>query len=113
MNKIEAYIKPHKVSDVTMALQKLEGLPCMSVTDVRGFGRRAERDAPHPSIDDLMDFAAYARIEIFCTDDTVEEIVATIQKAAHTGVRGDGKIYVSPVKTAVRIGDSARGDEAV
>ena len=39
MKEVKAYIKPHKLSDVTLALQKLKGLTGMSVVDMRGFGR--------------------------------------------------------------------------
>lgn len=104
MKKIEAYIKPHKLDDVTMAIRKIEGLRGMSVVDVRGFGLREERTAPHPRIDDLMDFAHYVRIEIFCKDELVEELVSVIDRTAYTGLRGDGKIYVSDVERAFKIG---------
>jgi nitrogen regulatory protein PII len=107
MKKIEAYIKPHKLDNVTMAIQKLEGLRGMSVVDVRGFGRGEERTAPHPRTDDLMDFAHYVRIEIFCKDELVEELVSVIDRTAYTGLRGDGKIYVLDVEKAFKIGRGA------
>ena len=39
MKNIIAYIKPHKLSKVTLALHNIEGLPGMSVSDIRGFGK--------------------------------------------------------------------------
>jgi nitrogen regulatory protein PII len=104
MKEIRAYIKPHKLNDVTSALQKVQRLRGMSVVEVKGFGRRGEKDARHPIVDDLMDFARYSKIEIFCYDDLVEELVAVIEKNAYTGLRGDGKIYVSDVERAFKIG---------
>lgn len=113
MKEIRAYIKPHKLSEVTLALHRVEGLTGMSVTDVRGFGRgRGKRDE-HPSLDEVGDFLAIVRIEVFCKDEFVEKIISTIERAAHTGLRGDGKIYVVPGEQAVRISTGERGEKAV
>ena len=104
MKEIKAYVKPHKLNDVTQALKKVAGLRGMSVMDVRGVGRRGVDDSCYPVIDDLMDFARYTRIEIFCDDGLAKELVALIDKNACTGLRGDGKIYVSDVDVAFKIG---------
>lgn len=104
MKQIQAYIKPHKLNDVAMALQKVEGLRGMSIMDIRGFGRREEKDSSRLSIDDLIDFAKYVKIEIFCHEDLLDEVIGVIDKNAYTGLRGDGKIYVTEVVKAVKIG---------
>ncbi len=104
MKEIKAYVKPHKLNDVTQALKKVEGLRGMSVLDVQGFGRRGVDDSCHPVVDDLLDFARYTKIEIFCDDGLVDELVALIDGNACTGLRGDGKIYVSDVDIAFKIG---------
>jgi nitrogen regulatory protein PII len=109
MKEIKAYIKPHKLGDVARALQRVEGLRGMSVVEVKGFGRREDDDAYHPSVDDLMDFARYSKIEIFCHDDLAEELVSVIEKHAYTGLRGDGKIYVSDLDKAFKIGKGRIG----
>ena len=113
MKEIKAYIKPHKLSKVTMALHKVEGLTGMSVVDVRGFGRGKAKDAPHRIVEDLVDYVPHVKIEIVCTDDVVEKIVSVIEKTAHTGLRGDGKIYVLTIDDAVRIQTGERGEAAV
>lgn len=113
MKEIKAYIKPHKLSKVTLALHKVEGLTGMSVVDVRGFGRGRGKDAPHRIVDDLVDYVPHVKIEIVCTDDKIEEIVSTIEKEAHTGLRGDGKIYISTIDDAIRIETGDRGEAAV
>ena len=112
MKEIKAYIKPHKLSAVTLALHGIEGLTGMSLTEVRGFGRSKAKNAPHRLTDDLDDYVPHVKIEIFCRDELVETIVNVIQKAAHTGLRGDGKIYVLPVETALRIQTNERGQNA-
>jgi nitrogen regulatory protein PII len=112
MKEIKAYIKPHMHSKVTRALQKVEGLTGMSVTDVRGFGRGRAKGAPRGD-DDLLDYSLRMKIEIFCKDENVDEIVSLIERTAHTGLRGDGKICVTPVEMAVRISTGERGEIAV
>jgi nitrogen regulatory protein PII len=112
MKEIKAYIKPHMLSKVTRALQKVEGLTGMSVTDVRGFGRGRAKGAPRGD-DDLLDYSLRMKIEIFCKDENVDEIVSLIERTAHTGLRGDGKICVTPVEMAVRISTGERGEIAV
>jgi nitrogen regulatory protein PII len=113
MKEIKAYIKPHKLSEVTLALHQVKGLSGMSVTDVRGFGRTRTVDVHHRTIDDLEDYAPHVRIEIVCKDELVGKIVSTIEKTAHTGLHGDGKIYVSDIQDAVRISTGERGEPAV
>ncbi len=113
MKEIKVYIKPHKLSEVALALHKVEGLTGMSVTDVRGFGRSRGRDARHRIVDDLVSYVPNVKIELICRDELVDEIVSIIEKTAHTGLRGDGKIYVSTVEMAVRISTGERGESAV
>ena len=113
MKEIKAYIKPHKLSKVTLALHKVEGLTGMSVVDVRGFGRGKAKDAPHRIVEDLVDYIPHVKIEIVCLDEKVEEIIKIIQEEAHTGLRGDGKIYISSIDDAVRIQTKEQGKLAV
>ncbi len=113
MKEVKAYIKPHRLSQVTLALQKLDGLTGMSVANVRGFGRTRAKNATHKITEDAIDYVPHVKIEIVCRDELVGEIVSVIEKAAHTGLRGDGKIYVSQVAEAVRISTGERGDGAV
>ena len=113
MKEIKAYIKPHMLSKVTRALQKVEVLTGMSVTNVQGFGRGRAMGAPRRVDEDLLDYSLRMKIEIFCKDENVDEIVSLIEKTAHTGLRGDGKIFVSPVEMVIRISTGERGEIAV
>jgi len=113
VKEIKAYIKPHKLSVVTAALHKVEGLTGMSAVDVRGFGRCDDASEGHRTVDDLVDYVPHVKIEIACLDEMVEEIITVIAKAAHTGLRGDGRIYVTHLETAVRIESGERGETAV
>jgi nitrogen regulatory protein PII len=113
MNAIVAFIKPHKLADVTMALRKLEGLSGMTVTDVRGFGRTRGEGSPDVVPDDVADFVRKSRIEVFCSDDLTPVVVRAIKENAHTGAHGDGKVYVMNCLTALRISTGETGEEAV
>ncbi len=112
MKEIKAYIKPHKLSEVTRALHKVEGLTGMSVVDIKGFGRSRAKNAPHRIVEDLVDYIPHAKIEIVCVDKMVDEIVSAIQKTAHTGLRGDGKIYISTIDEVIRIETGEHGEKA-
>lgn len=112
MKEIKAYIQKRKLAPVTLALHKIEGLTGMSVTDVRGFGRGRAKDQPHRVVDDLVDYVTGVKLEIVCRDGLVDEVVRTIESAAHTGLKGDGKIYVADVEQAVRISTGERGEPA-
>ena len=113
MKHIIAYIKPHKLSKVTLALYKIEGLTGMSALDVKGFGRTKTKDEPQRTVEELVDYVPHVKFEIFCKDELLEEIVSIIQTEAHTGLRGDGKIYICGVSDAIRISTGERGIEAV
>ncbi len=112
MKEVRAYIKPHKLPEVTLALHHVEGLTGMSVVDARGFGRES-RSGHHETGEDAFDFVPCVRVEIVCADELVDPIVEAIQKNAHTGLKGDGKVYVCEVQDAIRIGTGERGEDAV
>jgi len=113
MKHIIAYIKPHQLSKVKLALHKIKDLTGISVLDIRGFGRSKAKDEPHKIVEDLVDYIPHVKIEIFCKNSLVEKIVNTIKTAAHTGLHGDGKIYISTVDDAVRISTGERGESAI
>ena len=112
MKEIKAYIKPHKLADVTSVLKKVDGLTGMTVIDCRGYGVGwGTTDTTED--DGLIDFRKAIKIEIVCLDQLVEQVVTAIENAAHTGLNGDGKIYVAEISRAVRISTRETGDGAV
>jgi nitrogen regulatory protein PII len=114
MKIITAIVQPFMLSKVSHALEEIEGFPGMTITDARGFGREKsahDKSAPHRVIEDFVEYVKKTRIEIVARDDMVERIIETIARAAHTGNRGDGKIFVWPVDHAVRI-QTGEVDEA-
>jgi len=113
MKQVIAFIKPHQLSPVAVGLRDIPGLTGMSIGKVQGFGRGRARSAAHRIVVDEMAYVPHLRIEVFCADGQLEEVLASIAANAHTGLAGDGKIYVTEVADAVRISDGERGPAAV
>ncbi|OQW75268.1 MAG: transcriptional regulator [Proteobacteria bacterium ST_bin11] len=103
MKEIRAYVQPHKLSQITLALLEIPGFPGMSVVDCEGFGReRTEHNQ------DYKPFLVKKRLEIFAPDELVETIFETIMRAAHTGHHGDGKVYILDAQEGGRISNGDR-----
>ena len=113
MKLIIAFIKPHKLPEVTLALHSFDGLSGASISEIKGFGRGRAKEAPDKVQHEMIDYLPHVRLEIACSDDLVDEVVSSIEKNAHTGLRGDGKIYVTGLDQAVRISTGEREDSAV
>jgi nitrogen regulatory protein PII len=112
MKKIEAIIKPFKLDDVKEALQEI-GLQGLTVTEAKGFGRQKGHTELYRGAEYVVDFLPKIKIEMVVPDARVDAAIEAIQSAAHTGRIGDGKIFISPVETAIRIRTGETGDEAL
>jgi nitrogen regulatory protein PII len=112
MKKIEAIIKPFKLTEVKDALHEI-GIQGMTVTEVKGFGRQKGHTEIYRGSEYTVDFLPKVKLEIVLRDDQITAAVEAIAKAAHTGKIGDGKIFVLPVENALRIRTDEQGESAV
>jgi nitrogen regulatory protein PII len=112
MKKIEAIIKPFKLSDVKDALHEL-GIQGMTVSEVKGFGRQKGHTEIYRGSEYTVDFLPKIKVETVVADNQLRAAVDAIVKAAKTGKIGDGKIFVTTIEEAVRIRTDERGDSAV
>jgi len=112
MKKIEAIVKPFKMTDVKDALHDV-GVQGMTVTEVKGYGRQKGHTEIYRGSEYIVDFMPKVKLEIIVPDTRVEEAIQAIIKSARTGKIGDGKIFVYPVEEAVRIRTDERGENAV
>jgi nitrogen regulatory protein PII len=103
MKEIRAFIQPHKLSHVTVALLEIPGFPGMTVIDCEGFGRERTQH-----IQDYKPFLPKKRLEIFAPDHLVDIIFETIMQAAYSGHHGDGKIYIVDMLEGGRISTGER-----
>lgn len=114
MKEVKAVIRPLLLSRVVEALKQIEGLPGLTVDrEVRGLGRTPVGEDSDRIVDDLVEYVPKAKLEIVVSDDLVDVVVETIQRLAHTGRPGDGKIFVMPVEEVVKIRTGERGDAAL
>ena len=93
MKKIEAIIKPFKLDEVKEALQEV-GVQCLSVIEVKGFGRQKGHTELYRGAEYVVDFLPKVKVEIVLDDDQVDAAIAAIVDAAKTDKIGDGKIFV-------------------
>ncbi len=112
MKLIIAYIQPHALTRVEHALLHLPRFPGMSVSQVRGFGQGKGRDT-QTAREELTEFTGKVRLEIAALDGQTGAIVEAIATAAHSGRRGDGKIFVLDLMEAVRIRTGDRDAGAI
>ena len=112
MKKIEAIIKPFRLTNVKEALNEI-GIQGMTVTEVKGFGRQKGHTEIYRGSEYTVDFLPKVKIEIVLADAQVKSATEAIIKSAHTGNIGDGKIFILPLDNAIRIRTEDQGDNAV
>jgi nitrogen regulatory protein P-II 1 len=113
MIEVKAIIQPFQLNDVIEALQEIEELPGVTVSDVRGFGRARARNAKDKVIDGSIEYARKVKLEIVIPENLLNQVLQTILAHARTGNPGDGKIFISKVIDVVRIRGGERGDRAI
>jgi nitrogen regulatory protein P-II 1 len=109
---ITAVVKPFKLDDVREALEAA-GVKGLTVTDVQGFGRQRGHTEVYRGAEYQVAFVPKVRLEILADDADADTIIDTIVTSARTDKIGDGKIWVTPVETVVRIRTGERGVDAL
>ncbi|MFN3590768.1 MAG: P-II family nitrogen regulator [Thermaurantiacus sp.] len=112
MKKVEAIIKPFKLDEVKEALHEI-GVSGITVTEAKGFGRQKGHTELYRGAEYVVDFLPKVRLEVVVDDGQVDRVVEAIANAARTGRIGDGKIFVTPVETAIRIRTGERDQDAI
>ncbi len=113
MKEIKAIIRPFKLLDVSEALKKIEGLPGVTVSEIRGFGKSRAKNAKDKVVYEMVEFIPRIQLEVVVDDEMVDEVVNVIQNYAHTGNTGDGKIFVTNIEEIVKIRTNERGPDAI
>jgi len=102
MKKIEAIIRPFKLEDVKVALVNA-GIIGMTVSEVRGFGRQKGQVERYRGSEFTVEFLQKLKVEVVVDEEKVDSVITAIAEAAKTGEIGDGKIFISPVDSVIRI----------
>ena len=112
MTKVEAIVKPFRLTEVQDALVGM-GLQGMTVSEVKGFGRQKGHKEMYRGAEYQVDFVPKLMITVVVADEVAGQVVETIQKTAHTGKIGDGKIFMSKVHEVMRIRTGELGVDAL
>jgi len=112
MKLITAVVKPHKWEDVREALETF-GVTGITVTEASGFGRQKGHTEVYRGAEYDVTLVPKIRLEVVVDDDDARDVVGVISKASQTGKIGDGKIWVVPVDTVVRVRTGEEGPAAL
>ncbi len=112
MKEIKAYIRPDKIDSVIHELE-IAGSKGMTVIDVSTIGNWADPDNSKVSIAYCEKYCRNIKLELICSNNDLEKFVNIILEKAHTGRKGDGKIFVSDVSDAISIRTKQHGIHAL
>ncbi|GAA2467702.1 P-II family nitrogen regulator [Terrabacter carboxydivorans] len=112
MKLVTAVVKPHAVADIREALSAL-GIEGMTVSEASGYGRQRGHSEVYRGAEYVVDFVPKLRLEVLTSDEDVEDVVRTIVTTARSGRIGDGKVWVVPVDTVVRVRTGERDGDAI
>ena len=112
MKLVTAVIKPHKWEEVREALETF-GVAGMTVSEVSGYGRQKGHTEVYRGAEYSVDFVPKVRVEVVVDDALLDKVVDAVVEAARTGKIGDGKVWVGPVETVVRVRTGERGTDAI
>jgi nitrogen regulatory protein P-II 1 len=109
---VMAVIRPDKLADVKTALAEV-GAPSLTVTNVSGRGSQPAKKGQWRGEEYTVDLHQKVKVECVVADIPADDVVDAIADAAHTGEKGDGKIFVIPVESAVQVRTGKEGEPAV
>jgi nitrogen regulatory protein P-II 1 len=112
MKLVTAIVKPFVLEDVKGALEQI-GVLGMTVSEVQGYGRQKGHTEVYRGAEYSVDFVPKVRVEVVADDTLADKVVDAVVEAARTGKIGDGKVWVTPVESVVRVRTGERGADAV
>ncbi len=112
MKLITAIVQPTMLQNVQIALAQ-HGVSGMTVSEASGYARQRGHTEVYRGTEYTIDFISKVRIEVLCTDQEAEPVIAVIVAAARTGSVGDGKVWSTTVDQVVRVRTGEAGDQAL
>ena len=112
MKLVTAVIKPHKWEDTRAALEAA-GVSGMTVSEVNGYGRQKGHREVYRGAEYDVTLVPKLRVEIVVADEDTDDVVDTVLRSAGTGQIGDGKVWVTPVESVVRVRTGERDQGAL
>ena len=102
MKKIEAIIRPEKLEDVKRAPEEM-GCVGMTVSEVKGRGAQGGIERQWRGRTYKVDLLPKIKISLIIKEKNAKKVIDTIVESAKTGDIGDGKIFVYPVESVIRV----------
>jgi nitrogen regulatory protein P-II 1 len=112
MKKIEAIIREERLNAVKKALEEKSYLG-MTVSEVSGRGKQKGIPLQWRVGEYRVDLLPKIKIELVVLDEDVDAAIEAIIRNARTGETGDGKIFVLPVESVVRVRTGDRDENAI
>ena len=113
MKKIEAIIRPERITSVKDALDEA-GFSGLNTVQV--MGRGVQRGIVHQGrggVSVAVDMLPKTKVELVVKDEDVQRAVDIVVEASRTGEIGDGKIFITTIEDAVRVRTGERGDAVI
>jgi nitrogen regulatory protein P-II 1 len=112
MKKIEAIIREEKLDAVKKALEENSYFG-MTVSEVSGRGKQMGIPLQWRAGEYRVDLLPKLKIELVVLDEDVSVAIDAIIRNARTGETGDGKIFILPVESVVRVRTGDRDEGAI
>ena len=112
MKLVTAIIKPFTLDDVKAALEQA-GILGLTISEVQGNGRQKGHTEVYRGAEYAVDFVPKIRVEVVVDDEAVDAVIALVVDSARTGKIGDGKVWVTPVESIVRVRTGEEGPAAI
>ncbi len=112
MKLVIAIIKPFKLDEVRDALTTV-GVHGLTVTEVKGYGRQKGHTEIYRGAEYAVSFLPKLKIEVAVSSELVGKAIEAISSAARTGQIGDGKIFVTPIESALRVRTGETNEDAL
>lgn len=112
MKLITAVVKPDKLDHVMQAIRGA-GAHGLTVTEVHGFGQQYGHMPAGGFSDQNVFVVPKLRIDVVVQDESAGPVADAIAKSVSTGAIGDGKIWICPVDSVLRVRTGERDRDAV
>lgn len=112
MKEIKAYVRANMANHVIEALAKSDQLD-FSILAVRGITKGLPREKYSFSVDLGELVEDVVKFELICRDENAERLAEVIRKAASSGKKGDGMIFIAAIDEAIRISSGERGEQVL
>jgi nitrogen regulatory protein P-II 1 len=112
MKKIEAIIRPDRVSEVCTALDNL-GHHGVTLSHVEEQGDQKGWVNQVRGISHTVNLLSKVKVDVVVKDEDVERIIHAIREVAMTGEAGDGTLFIHDMAGAIRIRTGESGMAAI